>query len=46
MKFLLKAIITTAAIISLQANAAKPQLDVDLSVNNASNGNVNATSAF
>jgi len=43
MKFLLKAIITTAAIISLQVNAAKPQLDVDVSVNNASNGDVNAT---
>lgn len=43
MKFFLKAIITTATIISLQVQAAKPQLDVDVSVNNANNGDVNAT---
>jgi len=35
--------VTVAAIVTLQANAAKPQLDVDVSVEKAANGNVNAT---
>tara|TARA_R110000737_G_scaffold71575_1_gene100078 strand:- start:1760 stop:2815 length:1056 start_codon:yes stop_codon:yes gene_type:complete len=43
MKSLFKVLITMAAIISMQVNAAKPQLDVDLSVSNTGNGDVNAT---
>lgn len=43
MKSFLRAIITTAAIISMQATAAKPQLDVDLTVKNSGSGDVNAT---
>ena len=42
MKHLVKIMIAITAIISLQANAAKPQLDVQVSVAKAENGNVNA----
>lgn len=43
MKTFLKAIITTVAIISMQATAAKPPLDVDLIVVKSGSGDVNAT---
>ncbi len=43
MKHLIKIMIAITAIITLQANAAKPQLDVQVSVAKTENGNVNAT---
>lgn len=43
MKYLIKLIVMMTAVITLHANAAKPQLDVQVSVNKADNGNVNAT---
>jgi peptidyl-Lys metalloendopeptidase len=43
MKIILKSMLVMAAAISLQVSAAKPQLDVQVSVANQANGNVNAT---
>ncbi|TWX55665.1 M35 family metallo-endopeptidase [Colwellia hornerae] len=43
MKYLVKLMVAITAIITLQVNAAKPQLEVQVSVAKAENGNVNAT---
>jgi len=43
MKYLVRLMVTIATLVTLQANAAKPQLDVQVSVDKATNGNVNAT---
>lgn len=43
MKTILKTVMVLATAISLQVNAAKPQLDVQVSVENQTNGDVNAT---
>ena len=43
MKHFFRLLVTFVAVLSLQVNAAKPQLDVDVSVANDDKGNVNAT---
>lgn len=43
MKIILKAMLVLATAISMQVSAALPQLDVQVSVENQANGDVNAT---
>jgi len=43
MRLFTKLAVTLSAVIAFNVSAAKPQLDIDVSVNAADNGNVNAT---